>query len=433
MKYLHIAERLFNRPLMIAEPKLNVILHLFGQRSGIDLVGLPNADLAAVSDRERQRAGYRVQDGTAIIGIYGPLLHRRMDMEFPSGGPMTYAEVQSAIDTALADDAVHSIVLDVDSPGGEVSGAFDLADHIYQARSQKPITAIANENAFSAGYLLASSASRLVLPRTAGVGSVGVIATHADFSRAEEAAGIKVTHIYAGDRKADFSPHQPLSDDAAASLQSMINDTYDLFVETVARNRGMKVQAVIDTQAGIFEGKKAVTLKLADEVAAADKAIASARTGTASRKIAAHSAANAKEKKTMTLEELKENHPDLFAQVQEEARKGMIAQAEADTAKTEAASAERTRCIDLVGATLGEETGAKLQAVVDAGLDAEQVKKLGISVAPAEAAASTAQQQMLDAITAAAPKGVKAAGVQDDEHAQRKNVVDFMAKAGSVK
>jgi hypothetical protein len=61
------------------------------------------------------------------------------------------------------------------------------------------------------------------------------------------------------------------------------------------------------------------------------------------------------------------------------------------------------------------------------------VKKLGISVAPAEAAASTAQQQMLDAITAAAPKGVKAAGVQGDEHAQRKNVVDFMAKAGSVK
>jgi signal peptide peptidase SppA len=433
MKYLHIAERLFNRPLMIAEPKLNVILHLFGQRSGIDLVGLPNADLAAVSDRERQRAGYRVQDGTAIIGIYGPLLHRRMDMEFPSGGPMTYAEVQSAIDTALADDVVHSIVLDVDSPGGEVSGAFDLADHIYQARSQKPITAIANEGAYSAGYLLASSASRLVLPRTAGVGSVGVISTHADFSRAEDAAGITVTHIYAGERKADFSPHQPLSDDALAEQQAKVNDTYDLFVETVARNRGMKVQAVRDTQAGIYEGKKAVAMKLADEVAAADKAIASARTGTTSRKIAAPSAANAKEKKAMTLEELKENHPDLYAQVQAEARQGMIAQAEADTAKAEAASAERTRCIDLVGATLGEETGSKLQAVVDAGLDAEQVKKLGISVAPAEAAASTAQQQMLDAITAAAPKGVKAAGVQDDEHAKRKNVVDFMAKAGSVK
>jgi hypothetical protein len=195
----------------------------------------------------------------------------------------------------------------------------------------------------------------------------------------------------------------------------------------------MKVQAVRDTQAGIYEGKKAVAMKLADEVAAADKAIASARTGTASRKIAAPSAANAKEKKTMTLEELKENHPDLYAQVQAEARQGMIAQADADTAKIEAASAERTRCMDLVGATLGEETCSKLQAVVDAGLDAEQVKKLGISVSPAEAAASTAQQQMLDAITAAAPKGVKAAGVQDDEHAQRKNVVDFMAKAGSVK
>ena len=433
MKYLNIAERIFNKPLMIAEPKLNVILHLFGQRSGIDLVGLPSADLAAVSDRERQRAGYRVQDGTAIIGIYGPLLHRRMDMDFPSGGPMTYAEIKSALDTALNDDAVHSIVLDVDSPGGEVSGAFDLADYIYQARAAKPITAIANESAFSAGYLIASSAGRLVLPRTGAVGSVGVIATHAEFSRAEEAAGIKVTHIYAGDRKADFSSHQPLSDEAAGILQGMINDTYELFVDTVARNRGLKVQAVRDTQAGIFEGKKAVAIKLADEVAAADKAIASARPGAASRKIAAHSAAQAKENKKMTLEELKENHPDLYAQVQTDARQGLIDQGAIDTAKTEAVSAERTRCLSLVAATLGEETGSKLQAIVEAGLDAEQVQKLGISIAPAEAAASSTQRQMLDAITAAAPKGVKAAGVQDDEHAQRKNVIDFMAKAGSTK
>ena len=432
MKYLHIAERLFNRPLMIAEPKLNVILHLFGQRSGVDLVGLPHAELAAVSDRERQRAGYRVQDGTAIIGIHGPLLHRRMDMDFPSGGPMTYAEIRAALDTALNDDAVQSIVLDVDSPGGEVSGAFDLADHIYQARGAKPITAVVDESAYSAGYLIASAASRIVLPRTAGVGSVGVISTHADFSRAEDAAGISVTHIYAGERKADFSPHRPLSDNALASLQAMVDDTYALFVDTVARNRGMKTQAVRDTQAGIFEGQKAVDLKLADAVTAADKAIADARRGVAPKTRAAH-VAHPKEKKAMTLEELKENHPDLFAQIQTEARQGLIAQAEADTARTEAVSAERTRCMGLVAATLGEETGSKLQAIVDAGLDAEQVQKLGISIAPAEAATSSAQRQMLDAITAAAPKGVKAAGVQDDEHAQRKSVIDFMAKAGSTK
>ncbi len=433
MRHLRIAERLFNRPLMISEPKLNVILHLFGQRSGIDLVGLPSAELAHVSERDRARAGYSAKDGIGVIGIYGPLMHRRLDMEFPSGGPMTYAEIRQAFDMALADDAVQAIVLDFGTPGGEVSGAFDLADHIYQARGVKPITAVANEEAFSAGYLLASAADRIVIPRTAGVGSIGVIATHADFSRAEDAAGITVTHIYAGARKADFSPHKPLSEEAAGNLQAMVNDTYELFVETVARNRGLKTQDVKATEAGIFEGKNAVAMKLADEVAAADTAIANARRGKATRMIAAtpKPAARKKESKTMTIEELREQHPDLVAQIETQARQGMIAQADADTARAEAVAGEQGRIMSLVSATLGEDTGRKLGTIVCAGLDAEQVKTLGISVAP-EAAGGQARQQMLEAITAAAPEGVKAGGAKPGPDEERKAAVDFMAKAGSV-
>lgn len=432
MRNLRIAELLFNRPLMISEAKLNVILRVLGPRFNIDLSGLPSAEMAQISEQERARAGYRVHGGVGIIGIHGPLMHRVLASEFPSGGPTTYADIRRAFDLALVDDAVQSVVLEIDSPGGEVHGVFDLADHIFQSRAVKPITAVVNESAFSAGYLLASAASRIVLPRTGGVGSVGVIATHADFSRAEDAAGITVTHVFAGARKADFSPHQPLSSDALTTLQGMVDDTYEMFVDTVARNRGLKSKEVRDTEAGIFEGKKAVAARLADEVSAADKAIANAGKRETTISAPGQRAAEAgKETRTMTLQELKEQHPDLYEQIVAEARQGMIVLAEAENLRTEAVTAERSRCLSLVAATLGEETGKKLTAIVGAGLSAEQVAELGLTVSPA-AAGSATEQAMLAAITAAAATGVKgSAGKLDAEAEERKSAVSAIAAGGS--
>lgn len=434
MKNLRITELLFNRPLMISEAKLNVIEKVLGPRFNLDLSGLPSAQMAQISEQERTRAGYRVYNGVGIIGVYGPLLHRLLASEFPSGGPTTYADIRSAFDLALVDDAVQSIVLDIDSPGGEVHGAFDLADYIYQARSLKPSTAIINESAYSAGYLLASAAGRIVIPRTGGAGSIGVIATHADFSRAEDVAGITVTHVIAGARKADFSPHQPLSSEALVSLQEMVDDTYELFVDTVARNRGLKVQQVRETEAGIFEGKKAVAKKLADEVSAADKAIAN----TVNRRTIVsapgqRAAAAGKEHRTMTLQELREQHPDLVAQIEAAARQGMIAQAEADTLRTEAVAGERGRVLALVAATVGQETGKRLATIAAAGLSAEQVVELGLTAAPA-AAGNTTEQAMLAAITAAAPDGVRhAAGKPDAAAEERKAAASAIAAGGSTK
>jgi len=408
MRNMRIAERLFNRPLMISEGKLNTILHVFGQRAGLDVVGLPRNEALEISDRERARAGYVVKNGIGIIGVYGPLMHRVLAMDFPSGGPTTYGEIRHAFDTALADDGVQGIVLDLDTPGGEVNGAFDLADHIYQSRGIKPITAVVNEEAYSAGYLLASACSRIVLPRTGGVGSVGVIATHTEFSRWEEENGIAVTHIFAGARKADFSPHQPLSSEAAQILQGMVDDSYQLFVETVARNRGMKIADVVNTEAAIFEGKKAVKAGLADEVSAVDKAIQNARKGKGTRLIAASAPTGAtkKENKTMNIEQLREENPELVAQIEEAARQGMIAQSDADAALTEAVTAENTRVMSVVTAAVGEDVGKQLKTIVASNLTAEQIADLGLSV-ESMAFGSGSQQQMLEAITAAAPSGLR--------------------------
>ncbi|MGE4544210.1 MAG: S49 family peptidase [Pedobacter sp.] len=427
MRNLRIAEMLFNRPLMISESKLNVILHILGPRLNLDLGGLPSQQLAEISDQDRARAGYQVKGNIGIVGIHGPLMHRRLASQFPSGGPTTYGEIRRAFDMAMADDAVESIILDIDSPGGEVSGVFDLADHIYQARSSKPSTAILNESAFSAGYLLASSAGRIVMPRTGGAGSIGVIATHADFSRAEDAAGITVTHVIAGAKKADFSPHHPLSESALASLQAMVDDSYEMFVDTVARNRGMTTKAVRDTEAGIFEGKKAVAARLADEISAVDKAIAQA--GMARGKTMLPTSARAvagKENRAMTLLELREKHPDLVAQIETEASAGMITQAAADTARAEAVTAESTRVMSLVQAAIGEEGAGKIRAAADKGLTADDLQALGVSLAPVATgdADLATRNAMLEGITGAAPAALRTGNAVTGEAAEEQVVTN---------
>ncbi|MGD9947528.1 MAG: S49 family peptidase [Desulfobulbus sp.] len=439
MRYMRLAERLFNRPLMITESKLNTIQHIFSHKSGFELVGVSSITVEAVRVEDKQRrsagTGYQVENGVAIIGIYGPLMHRVLESEFPSGGPTTYGDIRAAFDLAMIDDDVTAIVLDIDSPGGEVSGVFDLADHIYQARGTKPLTAIANESAFSAAYLLASATDRIVLPRTAGVGSIGVIATHADFSRAEDAAGVTVTHVYAGDKKANFSPHQPLSVGALADLQEMVDESYQLFVETVARNRRMSVDDVIATQAGIYEGKKAIKAKLADEVSAVDKAFEVARGVSMgdSNRITPTAMAGAKkmEKHTMNEQEMREKYPDVVAAIEEQARQGMIAQADAETAKKQAVGENTDRLMTFVTAAVGEESSGKIKAAHDSGLSMGAIQKLGVDFG-ATTQQSTSEK-MLDAITNAAADGIKAGGLKPKSDAEeRKSAASMIAAAGSV-
>ena len=110
----------------------------------------------------------------------------------------------------------------------------------------------------------------------------------------------------------------------------------------------------------------------------------------------------------MTEAELREQNPELVAQIEEQARQGMIAQADADTARLEAVTAENARVMGVVSAVTGEAVGKQLTTIVAANLTAEQVADLGLSVA-ASADGSGAQQQMLAAITAASPNGIRPA------------------------
>jgi signal peptide peptidase SppA len=178
-----------------------------------------------------------------------------------------YEDIKDAIDAALDDPEAKSILLDIDSPGGEVSGLFDLVDFIYESRNKKPIYAIANDYAFSAAYAIASATSKIFVNRTSGVGSIGVIATHLDQSAYDKKEGIKYTTIFAGDKKNDLSPHEPISDEAISDLQKEVDRLYKMFVDLVARNRNISTAQIRATQAALYYGADSLSLGLADEVA----------------------------------------------------------------------------------------------------------------------------------------------------------------------
>jgi len=278
--YPHLAQKLFNVPLAITPQKAEIVMAALADRFGLARLFHADGRVVALDDWDddigepAQARAYEVVEGVAIIPVTGTLVQKLGTLR-PYSGMTGYDGLRANLSMALADDAVRGIVLDIDSPGGEVAGCFDLADSIYKARGSKPIWSILTESAYSAAYALASACDRIVVPRTGGTGSVGVICMHVDMSKALGAAGVNVTLIHYGDRKADGADSRPLSDEALSRYQSDVDAMGELFVKTVARNRGLSVKAVRATQATTFLGAAGVEIGFADAVQAPDEAFRS--------------------------------------------------------------------------------------------------------------------------------------------------------------
>ncbi|WP_175786349.1 S49 family peptidase [Burkholderia cenocepacia] len=288
MKFAHMAQRLFNVPLAIRREKAEVIMAALMDRLGVSQIARLEGGHLKPMAYDEWDDGYdsfsregRVPDpgydmiadtGVALIAVQGTLVQKLGTLR-PWSGMTGYDGLREAILRAHADPKVKAIVLDVDSPGGEVAGCFDLVDTIYAQRGNKPMWSILTESAYSAGYAIASAADRVIVPRTGGVGSVGVIVMHVDWSKALTNAGMAVTFITYGERKADFHPEIPLSKEAYQAAQADINTMGELFVATVARNRGLSADVVRKTEAACYMGDAGVSIGLADAVMAPDEAL----------------------------------------------------------------------------------------------------------------------------------------------------------------
>ena len=213
-------------------------------------------------------------NSVAVMRVFGTIAPRTNMLTNMSGG--TTAEALGKQFTDMVNDPqVSAIVLDVNSPGGQVGGIEELSKKIFDARGTKPIVAVANHLMASAAYWIGTAADEIVVTPSGEVGSIGVFAAHQDISAQLEKEGIKVSLIKAGKYKAEANPYEPLSEEARAAIQENVSDIYGSFVDAVARNRGVKPAAV---RTGFGEGrvvsaKQAIELGMADRIGTLDEVI----------------------------------------------------------------------------------------------------------------------------------------------------------------
>ncbi|WP_319004247.1 S49 family peptidase [Yersinia intermedia] len=270
INYPHLANQVFGIPQYASRQIMDSVKAVLVPR----LMGEMSATALMAFEPDDQPESEPIQTGSvAVIPVHGLLVPRRGQITQACTELTSYERIRAQFSKALNDPNVSEIVLDLYTGGGAVSGCKELADYIFASRDIKPITAIVNFNAYSAGYFIASACSRVVVSQTSGVGSIGVILEHMETSKMEEQIGLKFTTFYRGDFKNAGSPHEPLTDESITYLDQLIDDAYETFTSSVAQYRGIDVQRVIDTQARTFFGQAAVDAGLADELSDPQTAI----------------------------------------------------------------------------------------------------------------------------------------------------------------
>jgi signal peptide peptidase SppA len=264
----HLASRLYGTPLLLARTKLDIILSVLGSRIDWPI----QSELALPPPRASPSGQHMAATGIAVVPVHGSLVRRAIALDAASG-LTSYGDIAAMLDAAAADPTVSGILLDIDSPGGEAGGVFELAQRIRAVDAIKPVWALACDSAFSAAYAIACAASRVFVTQTAGVGSIGVIAMHVDQSVRDAQEGYRFTAVSAGDFKNDLSPHEPIDKAALGRLQTEVDRLYGLFVDHVVSMRGMQAKTIRETQAGLFFGPDAVRCGLADSLASTDQVV----------------------------------------------------------------------------------------------------------------------------------------------------------------
>jgi signal peptide peptidase SppA len=354
---------------------------------------------AQLSDLEAYREGrsgnrasehYRLEDGIAHIPIYG-VMSKRMNMmtEF-SGGTSTQV-LRGHIQAAIEDPQVKGIFLDVDSPGGAVEGTKELADFIKAAREIKPIVAFTDGLMASAAYWVSSAASEIFGTDLSQAGSIGVAAVHNDFSEHQKQMGVKKTNIYAGKYKRIANQDEPLTAEGKSYIQEMVDAYYKIFVDDVASNRGVSSEDTMKMAEGkVFIGTQAKNVGLIDHVGEREAAINRLQELVQLKKkgkgqAIAEAELNTEQTEggniTMDLKELKEKHPELVKQLQEEAQASVNVQIQ-DLSNRLNAVEQESKTLKTENIKLKEQDILRSERELSASIESIWSKKLNSSKIP---------------------------------------------------
>ena len=183
-------------------------------------------------------------------------------------GATSYEILARDIHKALADPTIKALVLDIDSPGGEVNGCSELADMIYKARGTKPIIAYASSSCCSGAYWIASACDRILAADTAILGSIGVVSI---FEKGDDNKTIEIVSSQSPNKRPNVE-----TEEGKAKIQEHIDALADIFINKVALYRGITPQEVVKNFGGgdVFVGEKAVSIGLADGLSSFEEVIA---------------------------------------------------------------------------------------------------------------------------------------------------------------
>ncbi len=328
-----------------------VIRALYAEKDREPVASLPPA-------YGEQKDGYTVRNGVAVVCIGLPITRSDV-VSLWTGSRLALGQdsIRKSLMAAYADTAVHTILLSINSPGGVVHGTKELADYI--AASPKPMATYVNGLCASAAFWIASATGRIFAPKTASVGSIGVIQIHADYSKMYENFGVTFTPITAGTYKAVGSDSKPLSDEDRAYLQGHLSAIHAIFKDDVKRGLALTEDEKKWGEAQVFLADEALNLGLVSSIVQdMDEAIR-----ILSKEIVM-------DKKTLAAQ-----HPALLAEVQAEAVADLTAKAKQ----------EQSAILAVVSACVGEECMASINATLEkcekAGLTAEQMVALAPSLA----------------------------------------------------
>ncbi len=265
-KYRSVLRAVHATPWAIEHSKLEAIRELLELRAG---------GQQFTAEEIQQRIGvqaeppeYQVIGGVAVLPLAG-VLAPKMNMMMRYSGGTSLSTFALKLRDAVENPNVRAIVIDTDSPGGSVQMTAETAELIFKARATKRIVAIANTDACSAAYWIASAAHELCGTVGCTVGSIGVLTIHTESSEADKKYGVGNTVIKAGKYKADGNSVEPLSDQARETIQARVDTWYQMFVAAVAKHRGVSTERVLEDygQGRVVVGRDAVEAGLVDRIA----------------------------------------------------------------------------------------------------------------------------------------------------------------------
>ncbi|MEZ5814034.1 MAG: S49 family peptidase [Alphaproteobacteria bacterium] len=296
-----------DEPWAITSSALTTILDIAARQNA------PPEAVAAKLGRELQNS-YRLEmrDGIAVLPVVGPLF-RYANLFTQVSGASSYELLAKDFTQAVENPDVKAIVLNIDSPGGEVNGCAEFADMIHEARGVKPIVAYASGDAASGAYWIAAAADEIVVSKTSALGSIGVVGVYRG-NKGEDAVEVVSS-------QSPYKRLDPDTDDGRARLQKRIDAMAGVFVDAVAKYRGVASSHVQNHYGSgdVFIGDAAVKQGLADRIGSFEKLL-SELSGNPVSEPSPHSInPNQQEKSMDDIQSLREAYPDLTASLEQDA------------------------------------------------------------------------------------------------------------------